>query len=331
MTDNLTRRQWLAASGALATCHCLTTATKTLGGSEGAAANSSSSATSRPRAAGWQQFKYCLNMSTVRGQKLSLPEQADLAARAGYDAIEPWMREIDAYVAQGGSLADLRKRIEDHGLSVESAIGFARWIVDDDEERRRGLEQARRDMQTLAQIGGKRIAAPPVGATDQGGLDLFRAAERYRALLEVGRQMGVVPQVEVWGFSKSLSRLGESLFVAIESGHEDACLLPDVYHIYKGGSDFTGLKLLGPGAIHVFHMNDYPADPPREKISDADRVYPGQGIAPLDFILRTLHDAGGTCVLSLELFNRGYWKQDPLEVARTGLQKMRAAVAKALA
>jgi hypothetical protein len=35
---------------------------------------------------------------------------------------------------------------------------------------------------------------------------------------------------------------------------------------------------------------------------------------------------GGTKVLSLELFNREYWKQDPLLVAKTGLQKLRALV-----
>jgi hypothetical protein len=29
--------------------------------------------------------------------------------------------------------------------------------------------------------------------------------------------------------------------------------------------------------------------------------------------------------LSLELFNREYWKQDPNEVAKTGLAKMKAA------
>ena len=28
--------------------------------------------------------------------------------------------------------------------------------------------------------------------------------------------------------------------------------------------------------------------------------------------------------LSLELFNRDYWKQDPLEVAKTGLAKLKA-------
>ena len=182
-------------------------------------------------------------------------------------------------------------------------------------------------MDTLAQIGGIRLAAPPTGATKEAGLDLFKAAERYRALLELGDKMDVIPQVEVWGFSKNLSRLGESMFVAIEAGHPNACLLGDVYHIYKGGSDFRGLGLLSANALQAFHMNDYPVDPPRETIGDADRVYPGDGIAPLGEILNLFREVGAYPVLSLELFNKTYWTQDPLKVAKTGLDKMRAVVA----
>ena len=193
------------------------------------------------------------------------------------------------------------------------------------------LETSRRDMDLVRKIGGTRIAAPPVGATKQQGLDLLKAAERYRALLEIGDKMGVVPQVEVWGFSATLGRLGEALLVAVESGHHRACLLPDVYHLYKGGSDFAGLRLIDGGAMHVFHMNDYPAEPSRDKIGDAQRVYPGDGVAPLSEILRSLRDTGFRGMLSLELFNRDYWKQDPLSVAKTGLEKMRTAVSKAFA
>ena len=46
------------------------------------------------------KIRYCLNMSTVRGQKLSVPEQVDLAAKAGYDAIEPWMGDLGNIVAR---------------------------------------------------------------------------------------------------------------------------------------------------------------------------------------------------------------------------------------
>jgi sugar phosphate isomerase/epimerase len=269
-------------------------------------------------------FQYCLNTSTIRGQKLTLPEEIDIASKAGYQAIEPWMGEIDSYVRQGGSLADLKKRIADLGLSVESAIGFAEWIVDDEVRRAKGLEQARRDMDLIQQIGGKRIAAPPAGATDASNIDYLKVAERYHALLTLGDHIGVVPQVEVWGFSKTLHRLGQAVLVAVESGHPKACVLPDVYHLYKGGSDFGGLKFLNGTAMHVFHMNDYPADPPRQTIRDGHRVYPGDGVAPQIEILQALREIDFDGFLSVELFNEGYWKQDPLLVARTALEKTQA-------
>ncbi len=275
--------------------------------------------------------KYCLNTSTVREKKLSVPEQIDLAADAGYDALEPWMGDLHQFVERGGKLADLKKQLADRGVAVASAIGFAEWIVDDDARRAAGLETAKRDMGLLAQIGGTHIAAPPAGATREANLNLQKAAERYAALLEVGAAAGVIPQLEVWGFSAALSKLGEVLFVAAESKHPQACLLLDVYHLYKGGSDFGGLRLASGAAMHCFHMNDYPADPPRETIRDADRVYPGDGVAPLTEILKTLFASGFRGTLSLELFNPTYWKEDPLVVAKTGLAKMQAAVTKAQA
>ena len=312
---HLSRRQLLAGTG---TAIAAVTATNITGKTAKAGASAAA------------PFKYCLNTSTIRGQKLTLDKEIEIAAKAGYRAIEPWVHKIHDYVRDGGSTNDLRKRITDRGLTVESAISFFRWIIDDDTERAKGFEQAKRDMDVLAQIGGKRIAAPPAGATRQPGLDLAKAAERYRQLLELGDKFGVVPQIELWGSSKNLHRLGQCMFVVIESGHPKACFLPDVYHIYRGGSDFTGLNQISAGAIQVFHLNDYPADPPRDRIGDRDRVMPGDGIAPLTQIIRDLKTNGSRAVLSLELFNPNYWKQDPLTVAKIGLAKMKAAVNKAL-
>jgi len=108
-------------------------------------------------------------------------------------------------------------------------------------------------------------------------------------------------------------------------------VLADVFHLYKSGSDYHGLRLLGPAATHVFHVNDYPADPPREKLDDSHRDFPGNGVAPLADMLRLLRASGGQKVLSLELFNRQYWLQDALVVAKTGLAKMKQIAATALA
>lgn len=302
----------------------------------GGAASASASATAQASAQAASQrpadepFGYCFNTSTIRGQKLGIVRVAEIAAQAGYDGLEPWIGEIETYQKEGGSLPDLAKRLRDLNLTVESSIGFAEWIVDDEERRKKGYETAKRDMDLVRQIGGKRIAAPPAGATKQNNLNLFAAAERFRKLIEIGSEIGVRPQLEVWGFSETLSRLGETVFVAVEAGREDALILPDIYHIRRGGSDFAGLALLAGSAVEVFHVNDYPAAADRKTLTDAMRVYPGDGVAPCGPIFKLLRDGGFRGMLSLELFNPDYWKQDPLEVAKTGLAKTKAAVKAAL-
>lgn len=277
-----------------------------------------------------EPFRYCLNTSTIRGQNLGIVQEVELAAKAGYHGIEPWINELDKYVKDGGSLADLKKRIADHGLTVESAIGFAAFLHEDPAERQKGLDEAKRCMALVREIGGTRIAAPPVGVTDKTGLDLFQLSARFRALVELGRKEGVLPQLELWGFAKTLSHLGEVAFLAAECGEADALCLLDVYHIYKGGSAFGGLGMFPGSRMKCFHVNDYPAEPPRDTIKDEHRVYPGDGVAPLGEVFRTLRDNQFRGALSLELFNRSYWQQDAFEVVKTGLEKTRAAVAKAL-
>lgn len=270
---------------------------------------------------------FCLNTATIRGQKLGIVKEIEIAAKAGYNAFEPWIDSLEEYKKDGGSLPDLRKRISDAGLSVEGTIAFPEWIVEDDAHRAKALEEARREMDMAAQIGAKRIAAPPAGATNLPRLDLIQVAARYRALLDIGDQIGIIPELELWGFSKNLSRLGECACVALEAGHPKACILIDAFHLYKGGSDIHGIPLLGSSMIQVLHMNDYPAEPAREKINDSYRTYPGNGIAPLAELISLLRKTGGTKVLSLELFSKKFWAQDPLKVAQTGLEKMKVLAA----
>ncbi len=203
-----------------------------------------------------------MNTSTIRGQKLELPAQIDVAADAGYTAVELWVGDVQEFKRKGGSLRELASRLRDRGLAVPSTIAFFSWMCDDATRRAQGLEQAKREMDLVRQIGATRIAAPPAGASDRR-VDLLDAAHRYRELLDIGSSLGVVPELELWGFSKSLSRVGEAACVAMESSHPQACLLLDVFHIYKGGSDFGSLRFLNGSAMHVLHMNDYPAAPPR--------------------------------------------------------------------
>ena len=270
-------------------------------------------------------FVYCLNMSTIKGHKLGFVKELEVAAKAGFRAVEIWMDSLQTFLDGGGKLPEARRRLDDLGLKVENAIGFAPWIVDDTSTRTHGLEQLKREMDMLAQLGCHRTAAPPMGATKGPALDLKQAAERYRSILEMGEQTGVVPHLELWGFSQNLSRLSEVLYVAAESGHPSARLLLDVYHLYRGGTSLDSLPLVGKAAVEIFHVNDYPANMPAATITDADRVFTGDGVAPLSRILQAIHNPERPVIISLEVFNKGYYAQDALKVAQTGLAKMKAA------
>jgi 2-keto-myo-inositol isomerase len=269
-------------------------------------------------------FPISLNTSTLRGHKLPITRVIDIAAEAGYQGIEPWVDELDRHVQDGGTLADLNKRIRDHGLKVTGAIAFFEWMVDDDARRAKGFDEAKRRLDQLAQVGATHLAAPPAG--DVKGVDLLNAADRYRALLELAEPFGVTPAVEIWGSSPVVHRLGQAVLIAIESRHPRACVLPDVFHLHKGGSDPANVGLINPRLLAGFHINDYPADPPRESITDKHRVYPGDGIAPLSRLFRNLHSIGYPGPLSIELFNPDYYRQDPVIVARTALAKTQAVV-----
>jgi sugar phosphate isomerase/epimerase len=268
-------------------------------------------------------FRYSLNTATIMGQKQPLTAEIEMVSKAGYDAIEPWVREIDGYVKGGGTLKDLRKLLADSKLTVENAIGFFDWVVDDEVKRAKGLEEAKRVMDMIAQIGCTHVAAPPCGATNVA-IPVEKAAERYKALLELGDKAGVIPMLELWGTSKTLSKIDEGVAIAKASGHAKASLLLDVFHLYKAGCDFNEIKKLDGAMLPVFHMNDYPAEPPRDKANDSMRVYPGDGAAPLKQLMADLRAIGFKGILSLEIFNRAEWAKDAGAVVKTGLEKMKS-------
>ena len=269
-------------------------------------------------------FKYSLNMSTIRGQKLGFIKELQVAAKAGFTSVEIWIDSLQTYLQNGGTITEAKKIIDDLGITIENAIGFAKWIVNDDATRKAALEQLQREMDMLAKIGCTRVAAPPSGATGLPLIDLNIITERYRTILQMGEQTGVIPMVEMWGSSQNLKKISQVLYVVTESEHKNALVLLDAFHIYKGGSSPDSLQFVGKPAIEVFHINDYPAGIPPAKISEPHRVYPGDGVAPLKQILQTLKNPDKPVVLSFEVFNESYYKQDALLVAKTGLAKMKA-------
>ena len=288
----------------------------------------SAGATIMPGAAKSQEstktvFAFSLNMATIRGQKLGLIKELEIAAEAGYDGVEIWMDTLQEYLLHGGKLKEIKKRVNDLGISLENCIAFGEWIVDDDAARKQGIEQVKRDMDMLAQIGCKRMVATGKGAPNDAMIPPDVIAQRYRAVLELGDQYGVMPLLEMWGFMKMLSTVADVTYIAMATGHPKAKVLLDILHFYQGETPLDTLHLLNPVASDILHLNDYPAGIAPGAITDADRIYPGDGVAPVKRILKDMKRTDQPLILSAELFNKNYYKQDALTVAKTALAKMK--------
>jgi len=185
-------------------------------------------------------FRISLNTSTISAYKLSVEKQIDLVADAGFDGIELWVRDVTAYLNEGGTCESLQKRLKSRNLILENMIGFAPWFSEDTDARAKGIEQLRQEMIMTAKLGGKYIAAPIQGIKTLDKLKFDDYAARYRAILQLADQTGVTPIIELWG-AGALNQLADCTQIVIATGHPKASMLLDFYHLYRGNNSWDTL------------------------------------------------------------------------------------------
>lgn len=276
-------------------------------------------------------FRISLNTSTLMAYLLPVDRQIQLVAAAGFEGIELWMRDIMAYLEQGGTTQTLRGLLEKGGLVLENIIGFSQWCSDDPGERQQALEQLRKEMLVTAELGGSYIAAPVMGLKTLDPSRFEEYTQRYQAILALEEETGVVPVIELWG-AGALHKIADCARIVIATGHPKATMLLDFYHVYRGGNDWDTVDVLNGGRLPVIHMNDYPSAPAREELTDGHRLLPGEGVCPFDEVLPRLYKAGFRGGLSVELFNKEYWdSMDAETMLKQSYEKTLQVVEKALA
>lgn len=269
-------------------------------------------------------WSYCLNTSTIRNCGLDLEQEIRLTASVGYQGIELWVSEIESFIKKGGSLSQLRSWIESSGIKVPNLIAFFQWANPDSSVRASALEEAKRIFEMANAIGCEFVAAPPFGVTDRTDIPLSDIASYFSDLISATESTGAKPLLEFWGHSKTLGSLKDCLQVLNMVNDPEAKLLVDIFHMSKTEGSFELFQQLQAGQIGLIHVNDYPYAPDLKQLKDSQRVYPGDGVAPLKQIFDTLRRVNYNGMISLELFNEEYEKSGAEHVARTGLEKMKA-------
>lgn len=261
---------------------------------------------------------YCLNSSTIRPAPLM--EKIQIAAEAGYEAIELWNDDLTAHQEAGGSLRDVAQALSDRGLAAPTCIAVHGWLGSTGTAHEQAIEEAKRRMQQAVEVGAQYvIASPPMDP-----FDLSRGGADYRELLEVGAEIGVRPAMEYLGFMKSVYTIDQAWQIVGDADHPDASIIMDPFHILRGGGPIESIAKVPGEKVAIWHWNDAPGDKPFSEQSDADRVLPGDGVGPLREIEQLALAQGYEGYVSLELFNLDLWNQDPIEVAKIGMEKMQA-------
>lgn len=299
----------------------------TLSGISASAARAAEPAEKRYQG-GKSPWPICLDTATIR--PASLEDKIKIAAKAGYDAIEPWEGELNDFEAKGGNLKELGKRIREAGLFVPSVIGLWDSIPETQELWDKALPNSRRRMRQASELGAEHIQVVPQPARPLKDFDPRWAASRYKYLLEIGEEeYNINPAMVFVNFLEGSRTMGQAAQIAIDANHPKAKIIPDLFHMYTGGTDFVSLRHIQGSFIAIFQFNDVPGDIPKEELKDKDRVFPGDGIFPLVDILKDLKAIGYRGCVSLELYNEEYYKRDLRQVAEEGLRKTLAVIEKA--
>ena len=260
---------------------------------------------------------YCLNTSTIKPQ--TLMDKIKLVGEAGYDGIELWLNDVWEFVARGGEVSDIEKILADHGLIVPSVIAMRQWGDFEGWEHQLVLDEARRRFALGARLGAPFIVATPPLENPR----TEHLPERYKELLEIGRQEGICPTFEYISFFKSVHTLKKAWEIVQVSGDPDATLILDAFHNWNSGSTEEELRSIPVEKISHYHIDDAEPSKPAGNQTDPDRVMPGDGQIDLRAEIKALKEMGYDGTVSLELFNESWWKRDPRETLRVGLQRMK--------
>ncbi len=265
-------------------------------------------------------FTLCLNTSTIKPQPML--DKIRLAAEAGFTGIEPWINDVYEYVGQGGEVRDIEKAIADHGLIVPCTIALRQWGEASDDEYPIILDECKRRMEMATRLGAPFIVAtPPREPCDPGQI-----TRRYKDLLDLGRQIGIRPTFEYISFFRSVNQLRQAWQIVQDVDDDDATLIVDAFHTWNSGGTLDDLLQIPAERISHYHIDDADPDIPAGKQTDPDRVMLGDGPIDLAAELQALRKIGYQGTISLELFNRELWEQDPREVLSMGIERLKQLV-----
>ena len=274
-------------------------------------------------AAGKMKLAIHQNTSSAAGYRKSLEGWA----KAGIKHVELTNNLLDEFL-KSDSLPAAKRVLTDLGLTpVSSACGvFGLW--EPNPKRAAQLDAFKKRCEQFASLGLTKIYSPTPTTEKFTEEDYKRGVANMRENGDIAKQFGMIVMAEAVRTSTFIGTLPTMLKMMREAAHANVAPLLDFYHFWSGLNKLEDLDLIRQGEIGHVHFQDVP-DMPRELLDNTTRIIPGDGVAPLNRMLRTLSDKGYSGPLSVELFLPKFQQGDPYEVAREIRTKAEAVMRRA--
>jgi 2-keto-myo-inositol isomerase len=260
-------------------------------------------------------MKIALNGATTMHADLITDIKA--ASAAGYELIELWASKLRKFL-ETNTVADLKALLVENNLepysinSIEhitfrNAVDYAKIKAECEEYSRIAGEI---NCPYVVVVPGKL----PENATEEEIIS--ESVKVLNELADIAQKHNVGLAFEFLGQTDcSVQTLDLDKKIVERVNRENVGLVIDTFHFYAGNSTFEAIETLDPKKLFIFHINDA-EDLPKTDLTDAHRLYPGEGILPIKEIKQRLDKIGYDRMVSIEIFRPEYWSEDPFEVAR---------------
>lgn len=260
----------------------------------------------------------------------SFQEMVEAAVAGGYSGITLWPTDVQRAHAEGHSDAELRALLADNGLVVADLDPLLDWTpqaVPKPGQALFGLSHEP-EFYAIAEAFGARSLNAAQGFGSE--LDLDRAAEDLAGVCDRAREHGLLVTIEFLPWS-GIPDVATAWDLVQRTGRDNATILVDTWHFFRGGSDLDQLRGVPGERIGSVQLNDAPAAVPDDLVKESieARLLPGEGDAPVLDVIRVLDEIGSNAPLGVEVFHARHASMKPADVGRITAEATRRVLAEA--
>jgi len=230
----------------------------------------------------------------------ALNEKLEAIAAAKFSGVEIFENDLLSF---SGTPADVRRMVQDLGLTTVSLQPFRDFEGMPDAQRARIFARAERKFDVMAELGCDLLMVCSNVAPDcQGGID--RAAADLRELGERAAKRGLRIGFEALAWGRHINDYRDAWEAVRRADHPGVGLVLDTFHVLARKTDLAAMRSIPRERIFLVQIADAPLlDMDYLSWSRHFRNFPGQGDLPLVAFMQALQATRYDGLLSLEIFN----------------------------